>query len=40
MRRNVEKGNTYSFDVTPAMFDAIELCFSNALRRGRSAIHG
>ncbi|MFC5476323.1 AAA family ATPase [Paraherbaspirillum soli] len=27
LQRNVEQGDTYSFDVTPAMFDAMEMFF-------------
>ena len=27
LQRNLEKGDTYSFDVTPTMFDAMELYF-------------
>lgn len=27
LRRNAEKGDTYSFEVTPAMFDAMEMYF-------------
>lgn len=38
LQRNLEKGETYSFDVTPAMFDAIELYFErpNEKELGRS----
>lgn len=27
LRRNAERGATYSFDITPTMFEAMERCF-------------
>jgi hypothetical protein len=35
LRRNIEKGETYSFDVTPAMFDATEMYFEPPTERER-----
>lgn len=40
MRRNTNKGNTFSFNVTPAMFDAMETYFERPTERelGRSRL--
>lgn len=40
LQRNVEKGETYSFEVTPAMFDAMERYFERPSSRelGRSLV--
>jgi predicted kinase len=36
MRRNTEKGDTYSFEVTPAMFDAMDMVFERPTAKDRA----
>jgi predicted kinase len=40
LRRNIEKGDTYSFNVTPAIFESIEMHFERPSQRelGRSIV--